>query len=136
MKPLLKSVTILFFLIGCSPDEEYSFQESQSDIVQKFRKEGYYEYNSKFNDVLLADLNGIDNEVLSPSMLETIETLSEKIKNEKNTIGCYLIEWENCKNNPEEHNFITLEWNIKHGVIVRMFTKSLAIKQQLPLSSY
>ncbi|MFY0482986.1 hypothetical protein ACI6PS_10280 [Flavobacterium sp. PLA-1-15] len=136
MKPLLKSVIFLFFLISCSLDKEYSFQESQSDIVQKFRKEGYYEYNSKFNDVLMAELNGIDNEVLSPSMLETIETLSEKIKNEKNAIGCYLIEWENCKDASEDRNFITLEWNTKYGVIVRMFTKSSAIKQQLPHSSY
>lgn len=129
-------MVVLFFLVGCNPDEEYSFEQSQSEIVQKFRKEGFYEYNSRLNDVLMAELNGIDNDILSTSMLETIETLSQKIKREKKTMGCYVIEWENCKNTTKENNAITLEWNSTHGVIIRMFTKSSAVKQQLPHSSY
>lgn len=136
MKSFFKIIIILFFLVGCSSDEEYSFEQSQSEIVKKFRKEGFYEYNSRLNDVLLAELNGIDNEILSPSMLETIETLSKRIKKEKKVMGCYVIEWENCKDLPEENNTILLEWNAKHGVIIRMFTKSAVIKEQLPLNSY
>lgn len=136
MKFLLKSVALLFFLVGCSPDEEYSFQESQSEIVQKFRNEGYYEYNSKLNDILLADLNSLENGILCPSTLETIAELSERIKKEKHAIGCYVVEWKSSKSDPQDNNAITLEWNSKHGVIIRMFTKSSLIKQHLPLNSY
>lgn len=127
---------LLFFLVGCSPDEDYSFQESQSEIVQKFRKEGYHEYNSRLNDILLADLNSLENGIICSSTIETIAVLSEKIKKEKHTVGCYVIEWNSSKSDPEDNNAITLEWNSKYGVIIRMFTKSSLIKQHLPLNSY
>jgi|GEM_PF-4529094 len=136
MKLLLKLAILFSFLTGCSPDEEYSFQESQSEIVQKFRKEGYYEYNSRLNDILLAELNSLENGILCSSTLETIADLSEKVRKEKHTIGCYVIEWESAKSDPQDNNAITLEWNNRHGVIIRMFTKSSLIKQHLPLNSY
>jgi len=136
MKFLLKSVIILFLLVSCSPEEDYSFQESQSKIVQKYRKEGYYEYNSRLNDILLAELNSLENGILCSETLETIGNLSEKVKTEKNATGCYVIEWESSKSDPQDNNAITLEWNSKHGVIIRMFTKSSLIKQHLPLNSY
>jgi len=136
MKLLFKLVLLFFFLAGCSPDEDYSFQESQSEIVQKFRKEGYHEYNSRLNDILLAELNSLENGILCSSTLETIANLSEKVKKEKRPMGCYVIEWESPKSDPQDNNAITLEWNSKHGVIIRMFTKSSLIKQHLPLNSY
>ena len=136
MKHLVKSIILLFFLVGCSVDEDYSFEESQSEIVQKFRKEGYYEYNSRLNDILLADLNSLENGILCSSTLETITELSEKVRKEKHVKGCYRIEWKSSKSDPEDNNAITLEWNSKHGVIIRMFTKSSLIKQHLPLNSY
>lgn len=136
MKRFLASISLLFFLAGCSPEEEYSFQEKQSEIVQKFRKEGYYEYNSRLNDVLFAELNSLEQDVISSSMLETIAYISEKLKKEKHSMGCYLIEWDNLKTDADEHNAITLEWHQKHGVIIRMFTKSAKLKQLLPQNSY
>lgn len=136
MKFLLQSLIILFFLVSCSPDEDYSFEESQSRIVQKFRKEGYYEYNSRLNDILLAELNSMENGILCSETIETIDDLSEKVKKEKKATGCYVIEWESSKSDPQDNNAITLEWNSKHGVIIRMFTKSSLIKQHLPLNSY
>lgn len=136
MKLLFKLVIFLFFLVSCSPEEEYSFQESQSEIVQKFRKEGYYEYNSRLNDILLAELNSLENGILCSSTLETITNLSEKVKKEKHAVGCYVVQWESTKSDPQDNNAITLEWNSKHGVIIRMFTKSSLIKQHLPLNSY
>lgn len=136
MKQLLKSIVVLLFLVGCSPDEEYSFQESQSEIVQKFRKEGYYEYNSRLNDILLAELNSLETGILCSPTIETIAVLSEKVKKEKHAMGCYVIEWKSSKSDPLDNNAITLEWNSKHGVIIRMFTKSPLIKQHLPLNSY
>jgi len=136
MKLLFKLVIILFFVVSCSADEEYSFQESQSEIIQKFRKEGYYEYNSRLNDILLAELNSLENGFLCASTLETITDLSEKVKKEKHAVGCYVIQWESTKSDPQDNNAITLEWNSRHGVIIRMFTKSSLIKQHLPLNSY
>ncbi|MDR6969502.1 hypothetical protein J2X31_003535 [Flavobacterium arsenatis] len=136
MKLLLKSLIILFLLASCSPDEDYSFEESQSKIVKKFRTEGYYEYNSRLNDILLAELNSLETGILCSETLETISDLSEKVKKEKNTTGCYLIGWESSKSDPLDKNAITLEWNSKHGVIIRMFTKSSLIQQRLPLNSY
>ena len=136
MKFLLKSIIILFLLISCSPEEDYSFEESQSKIAKKFRKEGYYEYNSRLNDILIAELNSLETGILCSETIETISNLSEKVKKEKNAIGCYVIEWESSKSDPQHNNAITLEWNSKHGVIIRMFTKSSLIKQHLPLNSY
>lgn len=121
---------------ACSPEEDYLFQDNQSEIVQSFRKEGYFEYSSRLNDILFAELNSIDNEIISPSMLETIELISKKVKEEKNTSGCYVIDWKSVKNDATDNNAITLEWNQKQGVIIRLFTKSQNIKQQLPSNSY
>ena len=136
MKLFFKSLILLLLLVSCSTDEDYSFQESQSEIVQKFRKEGYYEYNSRLNDILLADLNSLENGILCSSTIETIADLSEKVKKEKHTKGCYVIDWNSIKSDPQDNNAIILEWNSKHGVIIRMFTKSTVIKQHLPLNSY
>lgn len=132
MRSLLVAMIISMVFTGCTPDEDYSFQGSKS-VVENFRKEGYYEYSSRLNDILFAELNSMENDILSASMLETIETLSEKIKNDRHPAGCYVIEWESEK---AHNDVITLEWNDKHGVIIRMFTKSLLVKRRLPLNSY
>lgn len=136
MKFIFNFTILLVLLVSCSPDEDYSFEESQSEIVQNYRQKGYFEYNSRLNDILLAELNSLENGILCSETLETISDVSDRVKKEKNTKGCYVIQWEGSKQDPEDQNAIVLEWNSKHGVIIRMFTKSSLIKQHLPLNSY
>lgn len=136
MKTLSLFAAFLFLLTGCSPEEEYSYEEPQSEIVEKFRTEGYHEYHSKLNDILFAELNSLENDLLPTSTLETIAILADKLKEEKNTAGCYVIEWESQQSDPQDKNAIILEWNPKQGPIIRMFTKSSLVKQRLPSNSY
>lgn len=136
MKTLLLFAAFLFLLMSCSPDEDYSYEKQQSVIVEKFRTDGYHEYHSKLNDILFAELNSLENDLLPTSTLETIAVLADKVKEEKNTAGCYVIEWGSQQSDPQDKNAIILEWNTKQGVIIRMFTKSSLVKQRLPLNSY
>ncbi|WP_026705530.1 hypothetical protein [Flavobacterium soli] len=136
MRTLFPFAAFLFLLISCSPEEEYSYEARQSEIVEKFRTAGYHEYHSKLNDLLFAELNSLENDLLPTSTLETIAILADKLKEEKNTAGCYVIEWESQQSDPHDRNAIILEWNPKEEVIIRMFMKSSLVRHRLPSNSY
>lgn len=129
------SLLVLLVLGSCCPEDSHTFRDTQQQTIENLRKSGYHEYHSKLNDVVLAELNSWESDVISTATIEKVSELAEIIKREKNPNGTYVIEWEHAKSQSDK-NTITLEWNPKAGVVIRIFTLSEKIKNKLPLQSY
>ncbi|RIA09340.1 hypothetical protein OE09_1172 [Flavobacteriaceae bacterium MAR_2010_72] len=79
-------------------------------------------------------LNGHKNDLISNATCHKIVETSKKVKTEKPTLGCYLIDWND---NPyATTRKILLESNLSKGVIIRFFTASGEIKKRLPDQSF
>ncbi|TVZ57646.1 hypothetical protein NA63_0132 [Flavobacteriaceae bacterium MAR_2010_105] len=128
---------ILIMVFSCNHKPiDYYFVERQSEAIQTYRQQAYYEYSSRFNDSIWQVLQSFDNNLLNDAAFETIIKLNHKIKQEKHATGCYIIPWNRNKNIPQYNDIIMLEWNSNFGVIFRVFTKSEHIKELLPFQSY
>ncbi|RIA08888.1 hypothetical protein OE09_0713 [Flavobacteriaceae bacterium MAR_2010_72] len=128
---------ILIMVFYCNQKPiDYYFVERQSEAIQTYRQQAYYEYSSRFNDSIWKVLQSFDNNLLNDAAFETIKNLNYKVIQEKHSTGCYIIPWRHNKNILQYNDIIMLEWNPNFGVIFRVFTKSEHIKELLPFQSY
>ncbi|MEN3324955.1 hypothetical protein VP395_14545 [Mariniflexile soesokkakense] len=125
---------ILTLFIGCTITTKKGYLENQSEFIARYRSFGFYEHSSRLNDSMWSVLNGYRNNLISNATYHKIVETSKKVKTEKPTLGCYLIDWND---NPyDTTSKILLEWNLSEGVIIRFFTTSEEIKKRLPDQSF
>ena len=72
----------------------------------------------------------------SGTILRTIEKVNKRVSKEKNVLGCYIIPWTKNKRDLVSNDVIMLEWNHEEGVVIRLFTKSEIVKENLPSQSF
>ncbi|WP_291084485.1 hypothetical protein [Flavobacterium sp. BFFFF1] len=126
----------LSLLQSCSYGTNYTYSEKQSEIVSNYKMKGYFEYNSRLNDVMVSELNNYDSQMMPEDTRNAILEAAEKLEKERPTAGCYVIEWDPQVSKNAKDNAITVEWNSEAGVIIRMFTNSVQVAKRLPTQSY
>lgn len=138
MKQLAKIIVVILVCmlpLGCCTEDHTNIQKNTSEVILNLRTNGYHEYQSKLNDVVLAELNSWEGNLIDTEVIEKISELAAMVKLEKSSDEIYVIEWDDTENENLK-NTITLEWNPEIGVVIRIFTLSEKIIEVLPAQSY
>ncbi|WP_346242411.1 hypothetical protein [Mariniflexile soesokkakense] len=129
------SVFLAILLGSCESHSDYYFEESQSRVIDSLRHLGHYEYSSRLNDSLTIILKGSNNNLVSQTTYNTIESLTKKLTESKD-YGCYVINWQTPETTQKYTDVILLERNPNTGIIIRMFTRNKYLIEKLPEHSY
>ncbi|MCB0447092.1 MAG: hypothetical protein KDD03_06200 [Gelidibacter sp.] len=132
----LQPLFLLMLSVGCNTQTTYFFTESQSKTIDAYRRQGFYEYATPLNNDMWLFLKTRETDLASGTILRTIEKVNKRVSKEKNVLGCYIIPWTKNKRDLVSNDVIMLEWNHEEGVVIRLFTKSEIVKENLPSQSF
>ena len=132
MKLFISTISCLLFYCCLDTGNNIEFV-NQSELIKKYRADGFLEYSSRLNDSLLLILSDHKKTLLTKNTYDAILEVSENLKFSKPVLKCYQLQW---KENPYDPSAkILLEWNPSSGVIFRIFTTSETLISKFPEQS-
>lgn len=135
LRPHKLWLLLLLFLSACAPQEQFHYEKRQAVLIKSLREQMYYEYSSPLNEAMKIYLElELANHPDIKLPLDKIYYIEKKVKKEKPLLGCYYM--KTARFEADKKLYIILDWNNTNGVIIRFFTNSNLIINNLPDYSF